>query len=551
MMWRQLLASRARGRVFDVLVIGGGIVGASIARDAALRGLSAALVEQGDFASGTSSKTSKLIHGGLRYLEHGHLRLVAESLRERATLRAIAPTLVQPLSLLLPVYAGDLRPAWQINCGLWLYDLLAGRRNLRPHRMLSRRRALAMEPGLRAEGLRGAGLYADCQMDDARLCLANVLQAASLGAVCLNYTRVQRLLLVGGQACGALVEDLLSGQASELQARVLVNAAGPWADSVRRLSDPNAPARLEPIKGIHLVLPALAREALFFRARRDQRMLFLLPWSGYTLAGTTEGPVSQPLEALAAAAEEVGYLLDEVNRILPGSHLGEDDIVATFAGARPLLAHGGSATGASREHRLEVDGAGLISVLGGKYTTARAMAQQAVDLVAERLGRRRERCLTDEISLLEAPQPVATGYWGDLTRAVDPDLLGRFFTRYGAGTFHLLELIAHEPGLSQPVCPHHEVTGAELVHAVQREFACTITDALARRTRMAWSACQGLDALSRVTDLVQRFAGLSADTLEAQAAAYRQFLAQGRQFTRAARREWLDEPRAVRRAPVA
>jgi len=525
---------------FDVLVIGGGIVGASIARDAALRGLRAALVDQGDFASGASSKTSKLIHGGLRYLEHGRLRLVAESLRERHTMRTIAPTLVHPLSVMIPLYTSGSRPPWKVRVGLTAYDLLAGRRGIRGHRVVSARRAAALEPNLRIDELRAAALYADCQMDDARLCLATVLQAASFGAVCGNYLQLRELLTAQGRVCGGAVEDLVTGHAFEVRAKTIVNAAGPWADAVRRLSRSGAAPRLAPTKGIHLVVPRLSHEALLVEAHRDRRLVFVLPWGAHSLVGTTESPVEGALEALQATTDEVGYLLDEVNRVLPGSHLDAGDVVATFAGARPLLGFSGSSTGASREHRIEVDEAGLISVLGGKYTTARVMAQQAVDHVVGRLRCRVDRCLTDQISLMETPQPVALAHWQDVARSVDPDLFARFLVRYGSATTAVLRLIAQEPVLAQPVCPHHAYATAELIHAFESECALTITDILARRTRIAWSACHGLDALPVLTDVMQRYGAVSQERLTEQIDAYQRFIAAGLSFHHAA---------AVSRAP--
>ena len=524
--------ARLRASPFDLLVIGGGIVGAGTARDAAMRGLKVALIEQGDFGSGTSSKTSKLIHGGLRYLEQGQVRLVFESLRERQTLRTIAPSHVRPLSLLLPVYAGDRRSAWKINAGLWLYDLLAAGRNIRRHRMLSARRALAVEPGLLIEGLRAAGLYADCQMDDARICLANILQAVSFGAVCCNYVRLRTLLQSAQRVCGGVAEDALTGKPFEIQARVVVNATGPWADRTRRMSDASAAPQLSPTKGIHLIVPRLTQEALFVQGRADGRMLFLLPCGDYSLVGTTEAAVGdEALESLSAEADEVGYLLEEANRIVPGAHLDDEDVIATFAGARPLLASGGTnPTQASREHRIDVDRRGLVSVMGGKFTTYRLMAQQAVDRVMKEGRWSSERCLTDQVSLLEAIQPVSLAHWKELTRAVEPDLLARFLFRYGASTLSILQAIDREPALAQPVCPHHEVCAAELVHAIRREFACTITDALARRTRIAFSSCQGLDALSTVAELFQRYGGLTRPQAELQVEQYRAFLAQGLAF---------------------
>ncbi len=513
------------GGPFDLLIIGGGIVGAGIARDAAMRGLKVALVEQGDFAGGTSSKTSKLIHGGLRYLEHGRLRLVFESLRERRVLRTIAPELVHPRSLMIPVYQGSARPAWTVRLGLSLYDLLACGRNMRPHRMVSMRGALALESELRRDGLRAAGVFQDCQMDDARLCLANILQAVHFGAVCCNYVRLQALLKSGGRACGGAVEDLITGRSLDVQARVVVNATGPWADRVRQLSDASAAQRLAPTKGSHLIVPRLTQQALFVEARQDRRMFFILPWGDYSLVGTTEWLVDGALDALRATSDEVGYLLEEVHHVLPGRRLTEDDVIATYAGARPLLAYAGASSRASREHRIEVDPAGLVSVMGGKYTTYRVMAQQTVDLLMRRHRWTGDRCLTDQVSVLESVHPITLDHWQDVTRMIGPDLLARLLTRYGTSATHMLQLIAHEPALGRRVCLHHEDTAAELVHAFQQELACTVTDVLARRTRIAWSSCQGLDLLSMVADLFQRYGGLTQQQVAEQMAAYHQFLA--------------------------
>ncbi|MBI3321896.1 MAG: glycerol-3-phosphate dehydrogenase/oxidase [Candidatus Omnitrophica bacterium] len=531
---RDIALARLRGERADLLIIGGGIVGAGIARDAAMRGLRVALIEQGDFASGTSSKTSKLIHGGLRYLEHGHWRLVFESLRERRILRTIAPGLIHPLSLLLPVYRGDARSAWKIRLGLWLYSLLAAGRNLRSPYMFSPRRALAREPSLRGEGLQAVGCYTDCQMDDARVCLANILQAVSLGAMCCNYVRLRVLLKANQVVCGAIVEDVFTGREFEIRAEAVVNAAGPWSDQIRRLSAADAPPRLAPSKGVHLIVPRVAHEALFVQSRADARMFFVLPWGeGSSLIGTTESPLDGTLETLAANANEVDYLLDEVNRILPSSHLDADDVLATFAGARPLLASARSATRASREHRIEVDRWGLISVMGGKFTTYRLMAKQVVDLLIRERRWTVDRCLTDRVSLLESVPPVSVDHWQAITRALDPERLARLLMRYGAGALHILRLLDLDPALGHSLCPHHEWLEAELVHALRNELACTITDVFARRTPVAWSSCQGLDALSRMTELCQRYAGRSRAEMDRQIEEYHQFLARSLAFRRA------------------
>ena len=523
---RAELLARLRSQSFDLLIIGGGIVGAGIARDAAMRGLRVALIEQGDFAGGTSSKTSKLIHGGLRYLEYGRLRLVAESLRERDVLRTIAPELVWPLALSIPVYRGDPRPPWKIAAGLTLYDLLAMRWHLKGHRMLSPRQALLREPKLNPTDLQAVGSYVDCQMDDARLCLMNILQAVTFGAVCCNYVRLVEFQQASGKLVGATVEDLRTRQMIGLSAKVMVNATGPWSDGVRRLSDRHASTRLAPTKGIHVVVPRVSAGALFFQARADRRMLFVLPWGDHSLIGTTESDDVDRLEGLSATSREVDYLFAEVNRLLPEASLRPEHIVATFAGARPLLACVGSSTSAPREHRLEVDRFGLVSIMGGKYTTYRAMAQQTLDVILRQGGFRAEPCLTDQVNLLESTHPVILNRWQDVTRDIPPELLARLLTLYGTGTFRLLQLLEFEPSLRQTVCPHHDVIQAELAYAIQEELACTVSDVLIRRTKIAFSSCQGLDMLSLLADVLQRYGRLSKEAVDDQIEEYHRFLAQ-------------------------
>lgn len=527
---RALRFDRLAAGCFDVLVVGGGIIGAGIARDAAMRGLKVALVERGDFAGGTSSKTSKLIHGGLRYLEQGKFGLVAESLRERHILHTVNPTLVHPLPLMLPIYEGNSRPAWQIGLGLGLYDLLSGDKGLQKHALLSPRQAMAHQPALSPEHLKGAGFYTDCQMDDARLCLANILQAEQFGAVCVNYARLGSLLKSEERVCGGVAEDLCGERVVEIKAEVVVNATGPWGDGLRRLSDKYSSPRLAPTKGIHLVVPPIVREGLFIEARRDRRMFFILPWQGMSLIGTTESPIPGSLDLLQATSEEVAYLLEETNRALPGARLTSEDVVATFAGARPLLSFRGSATRASREHRIEVDSAGLISVLGGKYTTFRAIAQQAVDCIVRRIRRRTEQCLTDQVSLLESLPAVSLEMWEEATRLISSEQLSRFLIRYGAGTIGVLQAILQDKALIAPLCPHHPYLAAEVVGAIQREQACTITDFLLRRTPMSLSRCQALESLDLMEDLFQRYGGLTPHQTAKQRSQYQQTIAQGLEF---------------------
>lgn len=519
---------------FDLLVVGGGIVGAGIARDAAMRGLKVALIEQGDFAGGTSSKTSKLIHGGLRYLEQGHFRLVAESLNERKIIQLIAPNCVQRQSLMLPVYAHRSRRAWQIHAGLTLYDLFAGNRNAAASRMLSAQEAMAREPELESSGLIGAGSYWDCRMDDSRLCLANILQAARFGAVCVNYVKLIAWLKHEGQIEGGLIQDCFGKETVEVRARCTVNATGPWSDKLRRLSNPASEKRLAPTKGIHLITPRLAQNALFVEARQDKRMFFILPWEkDYSLIGTTESAVKEPLEALKALPDEVAQLIEEVNRVLPSSFLSEEDIVATYAGARPLLNFQGSSTQASREHRIEVDGAGLVSVLGGKYTTFRVMAKQAVDAVVRLKRFSAEACLTSQVTLVEPVHDVLIEQIPELARLVDPQTMEQLVARYGAGVVQVLHILGAEPSLADRVCLHHDTLAAEIVTMIRNEMACTISDVMLRRTHMAWSACQGRDALPLVEDLFERYGGLTPHQVDGQIKEYEKLLAESLAFRRA------------------
>ncbi|MBI2174629.1 MAG: glycerol-3-phosphate dehydrogenase/oxidase, partial [Candidatus Omnitrophica bacterium] len=512
---------------------GGGIVGAGIARDATLRGLRVALIEQGDFASGTSSKTSKLIHGGLRYLEQGRVSLVRQGLRERMILRTIAPSVVKPLPILIPVYRGNSRSLWKVRAGLWLYHLLAARNRMGVHRMYSARRALTLEPSLKEQGLQGVGCYSDCIMNDARLCLANVLQATLFGAACANYIRLRSFLKSEGKIRAAVAEDVFTGKIFEIRASAFVNAAGPWADSIRRLSDDSCSARLAPTKGIHLLVPRLSHEALFTEARFDQRMFFVLPWGETSLVGTTEKVTQSSLEALSADGNEVSYLLEKLNYLFPGRRLGPEDVVATFAGARPLLAFSGSSTQASREHRIEVDGQGLVSILGGKFTTFRLMAQQTVDFLVRQFRWQVDACITHEVSLMEevAP-PVWIHHWKEATQLLSQETLARLLLQYGAAVVELLKLIAEDKSLAQPICCHQETLGAEIAHGFRSELACTLTDVLARRTQIAWAPCHGLDAAATCVAIAQRWGQLSSEAAQRQLAQYHAFIEQGLAFRR-------------------
>ncbi|HEX9279052.1 MAG TPA: glycerol-3-phosphate dehydrogenase/oxidase, partial [Gemmatimonadales bacterium] len=393
----------------DVLIIGGGITGAGIARDAALRGVRVALVDKSDVAGGTSSRSSRLIHGGLRYLEHGDLRLVFEASRERRILLRIAPHLVRPLPFLFPAYRGARVPPWKLRAGLWLYDLLAAFRNVHAHRWLGAKRVRAVEPGLRDKDLAGAGLYYDAQTDDARLALATLRSAAAAGALIASYTEVLALAKPDGRVAGASVRDVLTGRRLELRARVVVNATGPWVDAVRHLDEPAAAPLLRLSKGAHVAVPRARignTHAVTLTSPLDGRVMFVLPWGDVSYIGTTETEEPVTPERARATGDDAVYLLRSANAFFPRARLAPHDVVSTWAGLRPLLApdRSRSAGAVSREHRIVESASGLISIAGGKLTTYRVMGRDVMDRVATRLrkldGRRPARApATDELPL--------------------------------------------------------------------------------------------------------------------------------------------------------
>jgi glycerol-3-phosphate dehydrogenase len=390
--WRAASRERLGSVQFDLLIVGGGINGAGIARDAALRGLAVALVEQDDFASGTSSRSSRLVHGGVRYLEHGFLHLVFEASRERRTLLRIAPHLVRPLQFTWPVYAGSRLPRWKILAGLWLYDLLALFRNVARHRSLSSGGVLAEEPQLERTGLTGGATYFDAATDDAQLTVANVVDAVAAGATVLNHAECSALNFDGHLVSGARITDRFTGESIDVRATTVVNATGPWTDALRRLESAWSPPAVLGTKGVHVAVPAERvgnRHAVTLLSPRDGRVMFVLPAGEHTIIGTTDTETHEHPEQVRATRADVRYLLDSANGVFPRAHLTDDDVVCAWAGIRPLIAgkHEGDPASASREHEIAVGPRGVISISGGKLTTYRSMAEEVVDLVQRRLDR--------------------------------------------------------------------------------------------------------------------------------------------------------------------
>jgi len=491
---------------FDALIIGGGINGAGLARDLALRGHAVLLVDKGDFASGTSSASTKLIHGGLRYLENFDFRLVFEACRERAVLQRIAPHLVRPLPFFIPVYRDDPRPLWMVRAGLTLYDLLAMFRNPGRHRILPVSRALPQAPVLQPEGLTGVARYWDCRMDDARLVLENVLAAREAGATAENYLEATALHYRDGQVAGARLLDRESRRTVDVQARCVVNAAGPWLDRVRGL-DGERGGLLRPTRGTHILVPRIGscEEALYLTAGSDERMFFVIPWGELSLIGTTDIDFPEDPDRVTPTAEDIDYLLAECRRHLRGVAPGRGDVLAAFAGLRPLVAEeSDSASQVSREHRIVVSSSGLVSVGGGKYTTYRAVAEELADLVEGRLGATRAPCRTARL-----PLPGAVGaegrfgyarHWKMLRgqHGLSAEHLQALAELYGGRVQRLLELVEEDPALAEPVCAGSPLLRVQVVYGVREELARTPEDILRRRVPLALAAGRGLAELAGV-----------------------------------------------------
>jgi len=507
---------------YDLVVIGGGITGVGIARDAALRGLKVALFEKSDYASGTSSKSSKMIHGGLRYLEHGEIGLVFESVSERRVQTRVAPHLVRPLPFLIPIYKG-VRPGFEImNVGLWIYDSLALFRAPKMHKAFrGTKAALELEPQLKPEGLRGALEYYDCATDDARLVLENALDAQALGADCHTYTEVMRFERAGdGRITGVAVKDRLTGRTWSVGARGVVLAAGAWTDEmIRRFEIPMERPLLRRTKGVHIVLPRerlpLAR-AITLISPVDGRVMFALPWRDRSVLGTTDTDFAGTADEVAADMADVQYLCDSGNGYFPGANLTPDDVIATWAGLRPLIAAPANVDESeiSREHEIFTRKDGLVIIAGGKLTTYRRMARETVNKtlqLLEELGDF-DRSTLEKASTKTRPLPGAVGIEPPSLDGVaaigrqlideyklDVDTATHLCGVYGARAVELAQMIAAEPALGERMDRELPYVWAEVDFAAKRDLARTIEDVLVRRVPLLLvSRDQGLGVSERV-----------------------------------------------------
>jgi len=488
---------------YDVVIIGGGMAGAGVARDLAMRGLAVALVDRGDFGAGTTSRSSKLVHGGLRYLELFDFALVRESLAERERLRRLAPHLVRPLPFLVPIYRDSTRGVIKVRIGLTLYDWLTPGRDRERYRVLPPIDALSLEPGLRPDDLRGAGYYFDdLLLSPERLCLENVLSACRHGARAFNYCQVEEVTRdAGGTIVGVIARDLLTGTTARLGARVLVNASGPWVDAVRAVAGvaERGERLLRRTKGIHCLLPRMTERAVY-QSTSDDRMIFIIPWREFSLVGTTDTDFDGDLDRVHATRDEVDYLLAEARKALPDPRVRREEVRYTYAGVRPLSYEPGkAATKVSRAHRIvEEEGGRFLSITGTKLTCFRSLAEQLGDRVSSALGRPRPG-LTGERTLDGVDQEVGqveARAWLDVSgemagTELDRATLETLVTTYGRVYPRVVELAGKVPGGTDRLCPHNADIVAELYHAVHEELTVSLQDFLLRRT--GWSS-RRLDA---------------------------------------------------------
>jgi glycerol-3-phosphate dehydrogenase len=529
---RGVVLSRLAAERFDVLVIGGGITGTGAALDAASRGLRVALVESRDLASGTSSRSSKLIHGGLRYLEQFDFKLVFEALRERDLLVSkLAPHLVKPVSFMYPLYKKVVERPY-VGAGLVLYDAMEGTRRPVPHhRHLSVRGALKRAPALSPDRLAGAMLYYDAQVDDARHTLTVARTAAAHSAVIATRVSVVELLrgADGIRISGARVRDEESGREITVTADSVVVCAGVWTDQVYELAGVPAGYQVRMSKGVHVVVPRdSVRSDTGMILRTEKSVLFFIPWGERWIVGTTDTDWSGEREEPAATEEDIGYILAAANRVL-ARPLTRSDVIAVYAGLRPLVTAGADngskpTTKLSREHVVDVPVPGLVSIAGGKFTTYRLMARDVVDAAVAGLDREVPGSVTDRVPLLGADglaavEPAAGRLAEDygVSRATVEHLLGR----YGTLAEEVLRLVRTDPGLARPLAEGHPYLRAEVGYAVTHENALHVEDVLMRRTRLfIESADSGAGAAADVSAIMGRLLGWSRRRRAAEARRY-------------------------------
>ena len=538
---------------FDLIVVGAGINGAGIARDAAMRGLKVLLLDKGDIASGTTQWATRLIHGGLRYLEYYEVSLVRESLKDREILLHIAPHLVKPLGFLVPIYERAKHGPLMVRLGMFGYDTLSLDKSLPNHHMLSAEEALEREPGLNPEGLLGAAFYYDAQVEYAeRIAVENVISAREHGGIVLTYARVDRLIREGDRVTGVEFTDVRGGGSYSAHAPVTVNVAGPWVDEV--LGETSGGRMIGGTKGSHLIVDlfpgAPKNEALYVEARKDGRPYFIVPWNGRYLIGTTDIRYDGDLDRVVADEEEIDYLIEETNYVIPEANLTRESVLFTYSGIRPLPFQPEGAEGSVTRSHIVYDHAkgrgigtkrssigedtarveGLISIVGGKLTTYRNLSRQTVDMVYEKLDREAPDSRTSKV-------PLAGGETEDFesfaarfkaTSGLTDELSERLLKLYGVRAPDVLEMAGEDPSLRMPLGPSATVEsgiiGAEVLYALRRELAQTLSDVLLRRTMVGLGPNVGLDVDEAAAQVAVKHEGWSEERAKNEVEAYREYV---------------------------
>jgi glycerol-3-phosphate dehydrogenase len=507
---------------FDLIVIGAGINGAGIARDAAMRGLQVLLIDKGDMASGTTSASTRLIHGGLRYLEHGELGLVRESLREREILFRVAPHLVKPLALLIPIYKNRRRSRLKIRAGLIAYDLLSIGKSVPNHEVFSKEETFQIVPGIKRDNLLGSAVYYDGHVEfPERLVLENVISAQESGASVLTYAKVDRIRIADRRVEGIEITNQLSGKSSFMRSSVVVNAAGPWVDQLLSKTNP-AKRLIGGTKGSHIVVhsfPGAPDRALYVEAESDGRPFFVIPWNSNFLIGTTDIRYDGDLDRVKIDENEVDYLLNETNRLFSQAGLERSSILFTYSGVRPLAyVAAGDESSITRRHFVHEheNCEGLISVIGGKLTTYRSLAEQAVDLVSTKLSKKLLPCKT-----ASQPLPGAVSCSNlSLNDSLDDATLNRLTRIYGSRSDRIIKLVESDIGLSQTFDRETGAIAAEVVHAFRNEFAQTLSDCLLRRTMVGFNSTHGKEAVESAAEIAKQHLGWTDERAKKEASQY-------------------------------
>lgn len=524
---------KIKDQVFDLAVIGGGIVGTGIARDAALRGIKTLLVDKEDYAYGTTSTSSRLIHGGFRYLRQLEFGLVRQDMREREILLSIAPHLVHPLPFLMPITS--LRDRIIMALGMRLYDILSFDKSLPSYHYYSKKKTLEMEPGLAIDNLRGSYRFYDCQIPFAeRLCLENALSAAEQGAIVSNHTECTEVMHEGNTVTGIRVKDTLTGHSYTASTRMVVNAAGPWMDIVHGKLKIESTPRMRRTKGIHLVTHNISKNAHVLFSLSDGRLFFVIPWEGYSLIGTTDTDFGDDSDTVAADSDDVNYLLKEVGRAFPG--LKKDDVYYTFAGLRALAGSpDGSASNVTRGHRLidheKTDGLiGALSVVGGKLTGYRAVAEETVDEVSKKLNV--SKPCTTATTLLPGAPAISSEEQELISKesGLPAETVSHLHNLYGSRLGEVIKFTERDPKGRQQICSHSRDIIAQIWHTVETEQARTPADFLLRRSFTGMASCLGLDAIETVTEEMGRLLGWDDTEQQKQLNAYNGYISLSQRF---------------------